>query len=224
MDVIDLSQSESDDVSLASANGDRFSSAFTSADSSPRGNSGGSGGGSSSSGHSRDADGVGRRSGSDGVPELVPEREVIVDLRRGVAVTLDPVANAVNVDRVSSDRRFRAACFTLNNPTDVELAKFSTPIAGLRYFVFLRERAPTTGTVHVQGYAYSNAAKSLSAWKTIFGTRAHVEGARGSPQQNRDYCTKETSREEGTEPVEWGELPNQGMFAPPNFYGSYSSV
>lgn len=45
----------------------------------------------------------------------------------------------------------------------------------------------------------------------MLGTdRVHIEFSRGTPQQCRDYCSKEETRQEGGQPVEWGSLPEQG--------------
>jgi len=107
--------------------------------------------------------------------------------------------------------RFRAACFTLNNYTDDEVANLRLLPGGgaLKYLVFQFEIGEN-GTHHVQGYAYAKDAKSLASWKTLISPRSHIERARGTPEQCRDYCTKEETRQPGTEPFIWGELPEQG--------------
>lgn len=112
--------------------------------------------------------------------------------------------------RRSAPTRFRSFVFTLNNYSVEDIARLSVPFAEVRYICFQREIAPSSGTRHLQGYAYSDSARSVSAWQAIIGRGAHIERARGTPEQCRDYCTKEETREEGTEPIEWGELPNQG--------------
>jgi len=40
--------------------------------------------------------------------------------------------------------------------------------------------------------------------KRLFGNRAHLEVAKGSPSQNKDYCSKPEGRESG--PFEFGEM------------------
>jgi len=62
----------------------------------------------------------------------------------------------------------------------------------------------------IQGYCYAKDARTLSAWKSLISARAHVEKCKGTPEQNRDYCSKEEGREPGTEPFVWGVFPNQG--------------
>lgn len=105
--------------------------------------------------------------------------------------------------------QFRACCFTINNPTDEEVSNLKHKLSELKYAVFQYERG-SEGTLHIQGYAYSQNPKRLGGWKAVTGPRAHIERARGSSEQNRQYCTKEDTRESGTEPWEHGQLPAQG--------------
>lgn len=57
------------------------------------------------------------------------------------------------------------------------------------------------GTPHLQGYIYFANARLFSAVRTLLTSRAHVEVAKGSPEQNRDYCSK------GGSFYESGEIP-----------------
>lgn len=78
-----------------------------------------------------------------------------------------------------------------------------------KYCVWQLERAPDTGRLHFQGFLQWEHARSLQCTKRNMGLQSvHLEIARGSAKQNRDYCTKEESRVEG--PWEHGELPEQG--------------
>lgn len=63
------------------------------------------------------------------------------------------------------------------------------------------EVAPTTGTPHLQGYIVFRSAKTLSACRRLF-PGCHLIAARGSAQQNRDYCTKS-----GGNFREYGNMP-----------------
>jgi len=78
----------------------------------------------------------------------------------------------------------------------------------VRYAVMQLERAPETGTVHLQGYLqffvrqHWSRVKSEMKWLD----KAHFENAKGSAESNRVYCTKTESRLEGTEPYEYGEM------------------
>lgn len=81
-----------------------------------------------------------------------------------------------------------------------------------KYVVFQKERCPTTGREHYQGYLFLEGHNGLSR-NTLLRrlpclTSAHLESAKGSPRDNREYCTKEESRIEG--PWEFGDLPAVG--------------
>lgn len=83
-------------------------------------------------------------------------------------------------------------CFTVNNPpTELDsLAEESNIV----YAVWQMELAPDTQTPHYQGYLIL-ADKKRMAWLTsLFPHGTHFEIARGSPKQNREYCTKPDTR------------------------------
>ena len=100
-------------------------------------------------------------------------------------------------------RRF---VFTLNNYSDVhiqELRDLSNHEV-VRYLVFGRELAPTTGTPHLQGFIVLNRAQRHSWLRNRFAG-IHTENARGTSVEAAEYCKKEGDFEE------FGELPaNQG--------------
>jgi len=56
------------------------------------------------------------------------------------------------------------------------------------YLIACKEKAPTTGHVHFHVYVQFERSKRLSI-KKLLG--AHVEGCKGSPQQNIDYIKKD---------------------------------
>ena len=93
--------------------------------------------------------------------------------------------------------RYRAYCFTWNNygeqsRTHIE-SLYSTGSA--RYIVYQPERAPTTGTPHLQGYVVFANAITENGARQRFGQGVHVTAARGSCEENYTYCTKEDSRD-----------------------------
>nr|WBT97320.1 rep protein [Bat circovirus BtSY1] len=47
------------------------------------------------------------------------------------------------------------------------------------------------GTPHIQGFVNFCKKKTFNQVKVFLGERAHIEKARGSDEQNRDYCSKE---------------------------------
>lgn len=80
-----------------------------------------------------------------------------------------------------------------------EFIESLTSNVATRYIVIGKEFAPTTGTVHWQGFVeWENAATFNQMKQRIEG--AHIEPAKGSNSQNRAYCTK------GSDFVEYGTL------------------
>lgn len=76
-----------------------------------------------------------------------------------------------------------------------------------RYFVCQLEECPTTKKQHFQGYVYVDGQFRINTVKSwIQG--AHWEIAKGSPEQNKEYCTKSKSQVAG--PWEFGEFPRAG--------------
>lgn len=97
-------------------------------------------------------------------------------------------------------QRSRGWCFTINNPEEGTKEKLTN--IKCQYMICGEEIAPTTGTKHIQGYVYFSDAKTFSAvQKKIQG---HLEPARGSPIENKRYCTKVNTY------LEQGTIPNQG--------------
>lgn len=91
---------------------------------------------------------------------------------------------------------YKRWCFTINNPIS-EPALHSS----LSYLVYGRETAPTTGTPHLQGYLESKQNVRITGLHKLPGFEsAHFLRARGTPEQNRDYCTK------GGDFVEFGTI------------------
>ena len=78
---------------------------------------------------------------------------------------------------------------------------------GVSYLIWQLERCPTTGREHAQGYIHYECQRTLLSVSKQF-PRAHLLKSRGTPQENRVYCTKEETRIDG--PFEYGVLPVQG--------------
>lgn len=102
--------------------------------------------------------------------------------------------------------RKRAFCYTdhninrIENPTDED---FKYDGDQMKYMIEGLEICPTTGKKHYQGYIYFHNAKTLGqVIKTYPGI--HWEIAKGTPIQNRAYCSKDNNY------IEFGELPEQG--------------
>jgi len=92
-------------------------------------------------------------------------------------------------------------CFTINNP-EGELSLSDALMEKLQYIVWQLEQG-AEGTRHLQGYLQLKEKARLTALKRYWPT-AHLEVARGTPAQNKIYCTKPETRVEG--PWERGTL------------------
>lgn len=103
----------------------------------------------------------------------------------------------------------RSWCFTLNNPTPNEATTLPLPNGDSwphqKLLVYQLERGER-GTPHIQGYVQFDCQRSLASVKRLL-PRAHWEVAKGTPQQNLAYCTKEGRL---LEPVIIGEFPVGG--------------
>lgn len=102
------------------------------------------------------------------------------------------VSNQPNPTSVTA--QVRRWCFTINNPTTECIAQISAIPSDpglVRRIVVGRETAGT-GTRHLQGYIEFKRSVRMAKVKDVLGTRtAHLEPARGSSEQNEQYCTKE---------------------------------
>lgn len=130
--------------------------------------------------------------------------------------------------------RTRGWTFTINNwqQHEPESREYLQRIE-CEYLVAQFERAPTTGMYivynlydfkskfignrHIQGYVYFNNPRTFGGVQRILrlidGSYPHIEAARGTPAQNRTYCTKEETRDPEQDPaiVERGSMPAQGQ-------------
>lgn len=103
--------------------------------------------------------------------------------------------------------QFRHFCFTLNNYVEEEdvprLSAFFEEEA--KYWIIGRE-VGDSGTPHLQGYASLRRRRAFNVVRDKLGSRCHIERARGTARQNREYCSK------GGNFIEGGEI-NEGAAA-----------
>lgn len=94
-------------------------------------------------------------------------------------------------------------CFTLNNYTQAEQIHLSTLINNdqVNYLIYGRE-VGDNNTPHLQGFISFSLRKRLNNVKDLIGARCHLEAARGTPAQNREYCSKDGDFDE------YGTLPS----------------
>lgn len=101
------------------------------------------------------------------------------------------------------ESRTKYWCFTINNPEDnaYENLRQLYPET-CSYIVFQLEQGEQ-GTPHIQGYICLKTRARLAGIRRII-PRAHIEHARGTAEENRNYCTKEPRLQEI---VELGNMP-----------------
>jgi len=80
----------------------------------------------------------------------------------------------------------------------------SLPEQRVQFFSAQLERAPTTGQLHWQGYVEFEYRKSFNTVKALLPL-AHWEYRRGNRDQAKAYVTKEDTRVEGIDRLEYGE-------------------
>lgn len=78
-----------------------------------------------------------------------------------------------------------------------------------QYLVVQDETCPTTGKVHQQGYLELTRPWRLNRLKKVVHPTCHFEPARGTPEENKKYCSKSETSVEGTF-AEHGEPGQQG--------------
>lgn len=102
----------------------------------------------------------------------------------------------------SRPQKHRNYCFTLNNYNDDDVLRLRQlkDDESVLYIVYGRETG-SEGTRHLQGYLRAKNPRSFTWFKGIIGERAHIEPSKGSPAQNRKYCTKDGDFEE------YGQIP-----------------
>lgn len=96
--------------------------------------------------------------------------------------------------------RSRAWCVTSFEDTPPD---FKAMYPKVKYFIIGSETCPKTGKHHWQCYFYNKDAIRFSSLKKALPT-AHLAIAKGTPEQNRKYCSKEEIHSE------FGDLPAQG--------------
>lgn len=117
--------------------------------------------------------------------------------------------------KVPNKKQSRRWCFTINNPNDRdekfyksdELFKtYLEDMEHMKYAIFSREKGEECGTEHFQGFIIFSIGKRFETVKNLFPS-AHLEPARGSNTQARDYCLKLETHIAG--PYELGKFSEQ---------------
>jgi hypothetical protein len=83
-------------------------------------------------------------------------------------------------------------CFTLNNPTEQELAHVKDVLTEQNCeFAVVGKEKGAQGTFHLQGFVNLKVKRRLNGMKDWLSPRAHFEQAKGNDTQNDEYCSKE---------------------------------
>lgn len=122
-------------------------------------------------------------------------------------------------------KRLRDICFTSFQET--------APIfhSSLSYLVYQREKCPSTGREHWQGFAQAlNQKASFKAWQKALGDpKAHIEKRYGTATEARDYCMaaewpdKETGQMKSKGRID-GSTVEHGEFDPKESEGKRSDL
>lgn len=107
--------------------------------------------------------------------------------------------------RLAGKIRIRQTRWTWNNPDatpDQVLSKFQALNAD--FAIFQLEQAPTTGTLHYQGYTHWPKPIALGTVNSMF-PHVHFMKCDASVKDNVDYASKEETRVDG--PWSFGEIP-----------------
>lgn len=106
----------------------------------------------------------------------------------------------------TSKTQGRYWCLTINNYSEKDWPWNAEEADALfTYAIVGREKAPTTGTEHMQCYVVFKKTLRFTQVKKHF-PNAHISQARGTPQQNYAYCSKEGDFQEiGTLPAGKGD-------------------
>lgn len=105
--------------------------------------------------------------------------------------TNDDTKKTGGLGEVILNPQSRKWCFTLNNYTEKEYENIKNYIGDKKYYVVGKEIGEE-GTPHLQGYVEHKQAIKFSTLKNVCN-RLHIEKAKGTKEQNFDYCTKDNN-------------------------------
>lgn len=115
---------------------------------------------------------------------------------------------AEKVGKIVDNTQSRRWFFTINNEkrTDEEVLEYVKGLEHIKYAAFQRELGEKEKTPHIQMFLIFSIGKRFSTIKKYF-PRAHIEAAKGTNAEARDYCTKSETRISG--PYEYGEFAEE---------------
>ncbi len=109
---------------------------------------------------------------------------------------------------MSNNTQARRYMLTINNDTrtDEELCSYVQGLEHFKYCMFQREKGHKKETEHIQMFLVFTVGKWFTTVKDYFPT-AHIEKAKGTNVECREYCSKEDTRVSG--PYELGQFAEQ---------------
>ncbi len=112
------------------------------------------------------------------------------------------------LEECSLNTQGRRWILTINNPveTDEEMCEYIQNLEHFKYSTFQREKGHETETEHFQVFVIFTIGKRFSTIKNYF-PKAHIEQAKGSNVQCREYCSKKDTRISG--PYELGQFAEE---------------
>lgn len=111
---------------------------------------------------------------------------------------------------IMKNARFYNWMFTVFDK-DNQFINWKLPDTKIKFAVWQKEEAPTTKTLHIQGYIELTEKVSMKWLKeNMSNDELHLEPRKGTQKQAIDYCTKEETRVEGEKPKFYGIQKSQG--------------
>lgn len=95
-------------------------------------------------------------------------------------------------------------CFTLNNYESEEYTKVLSFLERDAKYWIIGKEIGEGGTPHLQGFMSLQKRCIFNSLRDKLGSRFHIESARGTARQNREYCIKDGDYLEG------GAIPKEG--------------
>ena len=106
-----------------------------------------------------------------------------------------------NVTQIKKDSKSRTYCLTINNYNDEHIEQLKKLKC---LYIIIGDETGEKGTKHLQIFFRLKSQAFFSTIKKKFPT-AHIEPAKGSDSQNRDYCSKQQVLYEDGEPTQQGK-------------------
>jgi len=113
------------------------------------------------------------------------------------------------MQKTQTQLQYKHICFTSFN-IDLEWFKdWTKEKKGFITYIILQGELTKEGKKHIQGYAQFNGQKRMDTIKNYFKDNAlHIEQPRGTPEQNKKYCSKD--EKEGEKQLKFKEFEEYG--------------